>query len=206
MRSVGFVLDLGRCLGCGACVLACRLENQLPAAVSWRQVLPLNQDRYRGGPAYHFSLSCHHCSRPACLSACPSGAYIKRSDGTVLIRAELCLGCRYCEMACPFGAPSYDESAGVMTKCHLCVHRIDAGLKPACVSACPTGALLFSRPGEADSGPRTELLPTQAGEELVPCIPGFSDPADCQPNIRFIRPRGRIRTRLLQELEKELKP
>jgi Fe-S-cluster-containing dehydrogenase component len=197
MTGAGFILDLGRCVGCGACVLACRLENRWPEGVSWRRLLPLNLDRFAGGPTYHFSLACHHCERPACLTACPSGAYEKRLDGVVLLRQEFCLGCRYCAMACPYGAPSYDEAAGVMTKCHLCAHRLDIGLRPACVAACPTEALLFRRTG-------TELETVlRQGETLR--IPGFSGAAGCEPNTRFVPPRGRIRNRRLQELGKELK-
>jgi len=197
VSGAGFLLDLGRCVGCGACVLACRLENHWPEGVSWRRVLPLNLDRFAGGPTYHFSLACHHCDHPACLTACPTGAYEKRTDGVVLLRAELCLGCHYCEMACPFGAPSYDEAAGVMTKCDLCAHRVDAGLRPACVTACPTEALLFRTSGEQKSGRE---------QYEVPLIPGFATPAGCEPNVRFLPPRGRIRSRLVQELEEELKP
>jgi anaerobic dimethyl sulfoxide reductase subunit B (iron-sulfur subunit) len=166
--------------------------------ISWRRVLPLNLDRYAGGPTYHFSVACHHCDRPACLAACPAGSYIRRSDGLVLLREELCLGCRYCEMACPFGAPSYDEAAGVMTKCHLCVHRIDAGLQPACVAACPTNALSFLNAGA--------VLDLKSARIESRHMPGFIDPAGCEPNLRLIRPRGRIRKRLLEKLEEELKP
>ncbi|MCJ7628229.1 MAG: 4Fe-4S dicluster domain-containing protein, partial [Longimicrobiales bacterium] len=128
----GFKLDLARCVGCGACVLACRIENRLPAAVSWRRILHVNGPRIGGGPTYHLSVACHHCENPPCARACPSGALRKRSDGLVLLEAERCLGCRYCQMACPFGAPSFDAAAGVVTKCHLCHHRLAQGFPPAC--------------------------------------------------------------------------
>jgi len=192
MSGAGFKLDLGRCVGCGACVLACRLENRWPDGGAWRRVLSLNRSRYPGGPTYYLSLACHHCERPACLRGCPSGAYEKRPDGPVLLDQEKCLGCRYCEMACPFGAPAYDEAAGVMTKCDLCASRLDRGLLPACVAACPTEALSFKR----------------AGEKEMACapVPGFSDPANCSPNVSFVMPRGRIRllrfTKLQEVLEK----
>ena len=100
-----FVVDLGRCVGCAACVLACRLEHEGvrgpesgvrgPAR---RRVLPLNERRHPGGPTYFLSLACHHCERPACVDACPSGAYRRRADGLVVQDEASCVGCRYCEM------------------------------------------------------------------------------------------------------------
>ncbi len=197
MSRAAFILDLGRCVGCRACELACRLENDLPKGVIWRHVLPLNLGRSAGGPTYHFSLACHHCEQPACMAACPAGAYRKRPDGVILLQESRCLGCRYCEMACCFGAPSYDAGAGVMTKCNLCANRIDKGLQPACVAACPTQALLFCRSDDwADDNRR---------QYEISRIPGFSDAAGCRPAIRFLAPRGRIRKRTLLLLEEGLK-
>ncbi len=200
MSGAGFTLDLGRCVGCGACVLACRLANRWPEGVSWRRILPFNLERYPGGPAYHFSLACNHCDNPACLTACPAGAYEKRGDGIVLLHAQRCMGCRYCAMACPFGVPSYDADAGVMTKCHLCADRLDLGLKPACTDACPTGALRLRRPGEG-----AEMIPEPYGSGETADIPGFCDPASCGPNLSFIPPRGQIRMRLFRRLHEVLK-
>jgi len=191
MRGAGFVLDLGRCVGCGACVLGCRLSNAWPAGVSWRRIVPFNLDRRGGGPTYHLSLSCHHCERPACVNACPAGAYTKRSDGVVVLNEERCIGCRYCEMACPFDAPSYDGAAGVMTKCHLCSERIDSRLQPACVAACPTEALTF----RGRNGVEREKEP----------VPGFSDPAGCAPSLDFIPPRRAKRSHLYERLREVLK-
>ncbi len=190
MKVAGFILDLGRCVGCGACVLACRLSNGWPSGVSWRRLVALNPDRHARGPTYHFSLACHHCERPACLTACPAGAYTKRPDGLVVLDGERCLGCRYCEMACPFGAPSYDYSAGVMTKCNLCRDRIDADLQPACVVACPTEALSFGGDGKSALEARS--------------VPGFIDPSGCAPNLGFIPPRGERRARLFSRLREVL--
>jgi len=163
-------------------VLACRLENELPAGVTWRRILTLNESRHAGGPTYHFSVACHHCRTPACLEACPSGAYEQRPDGTVYLLTERCLGCRYCEMACPFGAPSFDAERGVMSKCHYCAPRREGEGGPACVEACPTGALtgMEGVEGEADAGFRA-------------WVPGFFDPADCDPTLRFRAPGGSIR-------------
>jgi len=181
------LLDLGRCVGCAACVLACRLENGWTEHAAWRRVLPLNLRRRPGGPTYFLSVACHHCEQPACLAACPSGAYERRGDGVVLHHEEKCLGCRYCEMACPFGAPRYAAERGIVTKCHLCHHRLDAGASPACVAACPTEALRVAAQGEAAASARGT-------------VPGFADPAGCRPTTRFVPPRGARREALLRSL------
>jgi Fe-S-cluster-containing dehydrogenase component len=192
MSGAGFVLDLHRCVGCGACVLACRIENGRADGASWRRVLPLNLRRHSAGPTYFLSVACHHCGEPACLRGCPSGAYEKRADGIVVHREDRCLGCRYCEMTCPFGTPQYDDAKGVMSKCHLCAPRVDAGRAPACVAACPTEALRFQA-GSAQ--------PQVRGAGLVP---GFADPAGCRPSVRFLAPAGARRIELFHALEEAL--
>jgi len=186
----GFLLDLNRCVGCGACVLACRIENALPEGVRWRRILTLNRRRAVTGPTYHFSLACHHCEDPPCAKGCPSGALEKRPDGIVFLNEDLCLGCRYCEMTCPFGAPAFDEGRGVMTKCHLCAPRLDRGLLPACTQACPTGALGFT----------TEVPATADPFEPPARIPGFKDPARACPNLRMAPPQGGLRSPLFHTL------
>ncbi len=189
--SRGFLVDLHRCVGCGSCVLACRLENGLPPGISWRRVLPLNLARHPNGPTYHLSVACHHCARPACVAACPSGAYEKRSDGIVTMDEDRCVGCRYCEMACPFGAPRYDETRGVMGKCDMCSHLVGQQRQPACVAACPTGALQVYDDSEG----------TEPGRERVP---GFDDIDGCGARTRFRPPRGARRQGLFEALERVL--
>jgi len=192
MSGAGFHLDLHRCVGCGACVLACRIENGRADGSAWRRVLPLNLARRPGGPTYFLSVACHHCERPACLSGCPSGAYEKRADGVVLHREDRCIGCRYCEMTCPFGTPQFDVDRGVVSKCHLCARRLDRGLDPACAAACPMAALRYTAPGEV-------------GDDHRRLVPGFVDPAGCDPNLTFAVPGGLRRARLFRVLEEALK-
>ena len=203
MSCAGFSLDLGRCVGCGACVLACRMENGWAADAPWRRVIPLNLERHPGGPTYHISAACHHCEEPACLRACPSAAYEQRPDGAVILVGDRCLGCRYCEMACPFGAPAFDEAVGVMMKCDFCHERVDRGLSPVCVAACPTGALGTLSDGE---GSDQEVSDREGMEKRDPAtIPGFSDPADCNPSLRFRDPGGSVRAGRLDRLREVLK-
>ena len=190
----GFFLDLNRCVGCGACVLACRIENDLPDSVSWRRILPFNLGRNTRGPTYHFSLACHHCEDPPCARACPTGAIEQRSDGVVFLHTDQCLGCRYCEMACPFGALVLDQSSSVMTKCHFCLPRQEAGRNPACVEACPTRALRLSPNISQGEGP-------QRAPETVP---GFADPAQARPNLHLSPPREGVRGELHRALRKKL--
>jgi Fe-S-cluster-containing dehydrogenase component len=190
-------------------------------------VLPLNLRRRPGGPTYFLSVACHHCEQPACVAACPSRAYEQRADGVVIHHEARCIGCRYCEMACPFGAPRYDAAEGVMTKCDFCRHEStgradrppateqaavgrrfgpasdqaavgrpfrvapDTAHTPACIAACPTEAL-------------RALPATGDAAEWLDDAPGFTDPAGCGPNIRFVRPRGARRASLLNALKARL--
>jgi len=101
--------------------------------------------------AYHLSMACNHCERPICMEVCPTGAISQRDDGVVLLDAGRCMGCRYCEWACPYGAPQYDAVAGQVTKCDFCVDELDRGRPPTCVAACPLRALDFGDAAELES-------------------------------------------------------
>ena len=156
-------------------------------------MLTLNAARRPAGPTYFLSVACHHCEQPACVRACPSGAYQQRPDGRIVHNERLCVGCRYCEMACPFGVPRFDGSRGVMGKCDYCESRTASGEGPACIAACPTEALRGM--GSEERGTRSEELATRSEA----AVPGFADPAGYGPRIRFKAPRG-IRGSRLQAL------
>jgi Fe-S-cluster-containing dehydrogenase component len=146
-----FVLDLDRCTGCAACVVACSSENLVAPTLAWRAVHTFNSRREPSSPVLHYSLACNHCAEPACLAGCPAAAYSRDpATGAVLLDAGRCMGCRYCAWVCPYAAPRFDADSGVMAKCTLCAHRLAVEGIPACCVACPTTALRFEVPAEPE--------------------------------------------------------
>ncbi len=147
--QIGFSFNVSRCSGCMACVVACQDENDLSDDGSgFRHVTRLEKGQFPAVSMSFLSLACQHCGDAPCIMVCPTGAIYKRDkDGIVDVHQEICVGCHSCALACPFGAPRYLEN-GKMSKCHLCVARVEDGREPACVRVCPTKALGF---GSMDS-------------------------------------------------------
>ena len=161
----GFLFDLNRCTGCGACVLACTLENQGKQEINWRQIYTFNETRHPGIPLFHLSMACNHCGSPPCVENCPAMALAKDSQtGAVTVDPERCMGCKYCTWACPYDAPRYNASRGVIEKCDFCIEQLKKGEAPACVCACPTNALRLGD-FEAAGKPQKVMGFTQAGIE-----------------------------------------
>ncbi len=132
------------CVGCQACEIACKQENNITVGPRWIRIIQVGPKEVGGKLRMDFVMvQCRHCTRPACRDACPVDAITRRADGIVLIDAELCIGCDQCIEACPFGAPQLNPETNLVEMCTLCVHRIDNGLEPACVQACPYDALRF---------------------------------------------------------------
>lgn len=157
-KQYAFFFNSQACNGCKACVIACKDKYDLPVGQSWRRVYEVNGGGWvKSGDnwvnnvfAYYVSISCNHCEDAKCMKACPAAAITKREDGIVLIDQDRCIGCRYCEWACPYAAPQFDEQKGVMGKCTGCSDYVDVGQKPACVMACPTRALDFGEVSELE--------------------------------------------------------
>ncbi|MBR2131013.1 MAG: FAD-dependent oxidoreductase [Oscillospiraceae bacterium] len=141
MERMGFFYDMTRCVGCGACQVACKEKNKLSKGDFCRRVDTVEiQGR---GKWTHFSGSCNHCAEPACVAVCPTGAMYIAEDGTVQHRDDLCIGCARCVHHCPYGAVCLDHHTGYARKCDACAERRKNGQEPACVEACPMRALQF---------------------------------------------------------------
>lgn len=137
-----FHFDMGKCIGCKCCVVACNEQNGNPAAINWRRVGEVEGGWYPQTERSYLSMACNHCLNPTCLSGCPVDAYTKDpATGIVLHSADGCIGCQYCTWNCSYGVPQYNPERGVVGKCDLCHGRLAAGHAPACVSACPSGAI-----------------------------------------------------------------
>jgi anaerobic dimethyl sulfoxide reductase subunit B len=150
--QIAFFFEQRRCIGCQACVTACRQWHRLaPGEGNWRRLLTRETGKYPNVSVRFLSTACRHCAEPACMEVCPGRAIHKRKeDGIVAVDREACLGADHCGFACreacAFGAPQFEMEAGrKMQKCDFCADRLAEGKRPICVEACITGAL--------DSGP-----------------------------------------------------
>ena len=196
MTQRGFVLDLDRCTGCGACVVACTNENSPTEGIAWRTIATYNRQRSPDAPVFHYSLACNHCLEPACMVGCPADAYTKDpTTGAVLIDHDRCIGCRYCGWVCPYNAPRFDAVGGVMEKCTFCDHRLAEGLEPACVVACPVDALAFettespsavARSGFPDTGLQPALRVVGARRHSPPEMTAAPETRPAPPRYRAL--------------------
>ena len=133
---------MGRCIGCKCCVVACNEQNGNPASINWRRVGEIEGGFFPAASRSYLSMGCNHCVDPTCLSGCPVDAYSKDSvTGIVRHSADACIGCQYCTWNCSYGVPQYNAERGVVGKCDMCHGRLEHGQAPACVSACPEGAI-----------------------------------------------------------------
>ncbi len=201
-KKYAMVIDLSRCTGCRACVQACKVENNTPEGVTWMYVFKHETGEFPRVKHSYLPRPCQHCDNAPCVKACPVGARYKRDDGLVAQDRDRCVGCRYCQVACPYSVnyfnwkdpkklqyydwagsegdhvreltgganPPYsnpdlaltygkDERhiagsalvKGVMGKCTFCVHRLEKGLLPACVSNCPVKTYTFGDLNDPES-------------------------------------------------------
>lgn len=139
----GMVVDLRKCIGCQACTVACHMENDVPIG-KFRTVVS-NYEIKLGDKTRNVVLPrlCNHCENPPCIPVCPVQATYQRDDGIVVVDNTRCVGCAYCVQACPYDARFINPETNAADKCTFCVHRLEAGLLPACVETCVGGARIF---------------------------------------------------------------
>ncbi len=208
MPRYGMVIDLKRCYGCYACVMACKTSNHTPPGVLWARLLQGEVGSYPNAVRQTLPVLCMHCDEPSCMEVCPTGATQKLDNGIVIVEKDKCMGCKYCIMACPYGArysveewesyfpeglplSPYEEftkaafeeksGVGVATKCDFCLDRISEGKMPSCVDACPANARIF---GDLDD-PNSEvsiLIKKERGQVLNPELGN-------KPKVYYLAPR-----------------
>ncbi len=168
------LFDSTKCIGCEACVAACKEKNNLPAAIDPKPTAYTWTVVERRDKAFVRRM-CMHCENPTCASVCPVEAFRKQPNGPVLYDSTRCIGCRYCIMACPFGVPKYqwDRAVPIVQKCIMCPDRIAAGQAPACASVCPTGATAFGDRDQMIREARARIA--AAPKSYVPRIYGLEE-------------------------------
>lgn len=205
MTAYTMVIDLDRCQGCRGCVEACKVENNLPQGHLWTHVFRMESGEFPDTSISFMPRPCQHCDNAPCVKVCPVGARFKREDGLVLTDSDRCIGCRYCELACPYGVNVFNwrdpdkahwfdwsdpdlagvtagavpgwanpdhgklhgqeqrrtsgggHAKGVIEKCTWCVHRVEQGLQPACVTTCPVQAISFGDTDDPDDPIHAQL-------------------------------------------------
>ena len=155
-KRLGLIIDQERCIGCEACTVACRNENQ--GVQGWIRVETLNaaqkdtpQGKFPDLKMHFLPLVCQHCEQPPCAAACPLEAIIKQEDGVVVLDEATCDGCQTCLDACPYDAIIFNAETDKAEKCNLCSHRIEQGLEPFCVICCEGQAMHFGDLNDPDS-------------------------------------------------------
>ena len=209
-KKLGLVIDLDTCVGCQACVTACKGWNDQasgyvgglsdqnpygsdPSGAFLNRVHSYQVQPHEGlSQIINFPRSCLHCEDAPCVTVCPTGASYKRTeDGIVLVNEDACIGCGLCAWACPYGARELDAAQGVMKKCTLCVDRIynenlpEEDREPACVRTCPTSARHFGDFADPDSKV-SKLVAERGGYDLMPNL-------RTKPTNKYLPPRKKDR-------------
>ncbi len=194
MPRYGMVIDLKRCYGCYACMMACKVKNHTPPGVFWARVLKGEEGKFPNTVRQALPILCNQCEDPSCVDVCPTGATYQDENRIVVVDKDKCMGCKSCLMGCPYGArytvekwESYfpeglpiseheqfckekweeQSGCGVATKCDFCKDRLGTDQLPACVAACPAIARVF---GDLDD-PNSEvsiLIKRHRGQQLSP--------------------------------------
>ncbi|MBA4136032.1 MAG: tetrathionate reductase [Opitutus sp.] len=177
MMRYAMVIDTRLCVGCMNCVVACKVENDVPEGFNRDWITETVHGEFPSVRMQIRSERCNHCDNPPCVHCCPTGASHQREGGFVMVTKNKCIGCKACLAACPYDA-RFTHPDGYVSKCTFCIHRVEQGLDPACVSVCPTHCMHF---GDVDD-PASDvslLLRTRAHHALLP-------EAGCRPHVFYL--------------------
>lgn len=210
-RNFVMVVDLARCKNARACVDACQEGHHIPKDQEWIKVLRLQEGEDTA--PYWFPKPCYHCDEPSCVSVCPVQATYKRDDGLVLVDTNACIGCKYCMVACPYSARTFNwrkpqlpkevaeleyspetavpQKVGTVGKCVFCADLTRHGKLPRCVSSCPMGAIYFGDRNEdsvsngTEVAKFTDLMVDRAGYR-------YMEELGTEPRVYYLPPVNRM--------------
>jgi formate dehydrogenase iron-sulfur subunit len=182
-QQFAFEVNLDKCTGCKSCVVACHKLNGLEEHETWRQTGIILGGDSETPYKQTVTSACHHCAAPTCMEGCPTKAYVKDEvTGIVRHLDDQCIGCKYCTMTCPYDVPQYSKSKGIVRKCDMCFNRLKVGEAPACVQACPNGAIKIAVVDQQE-------LVIRAKRENNAMLPGTPHPAQTKPSTQFVSDR-----------------